>query len=398
MAVSSVAYAWELGGGFGHIGPFLPLARELRQRGHAVHCIVGRVDLARQLAGEEFSWTQAPVFPEAPRPGSPLSYSDILLRFGYSQADDLYGRVQRWRDIFRETGTAIVVADHAPTAILAARTLNIPVLLFSSSFCVPPRQQPQSNLRPWHGLPIATLEGLDRQVLASINAVLARCGQPALQNVAQLFDVEEDSLLGFPELDHYAERGPARYWGNLPAAGGGAALRWPEVAGKRIFAYLRAESVHHKAALAALLALGQPTVVFFPEAPQSLLEQYSARHLVFSREPIDLARAIQEADAGITYANLSTTTGMLLNGKPVLTLPVQLEQFLLARRVEEMGAGLLCHPEQASDDLQQKLQRVLFDADIGQNARAFARKYAAFPQATVTGNIIRRIEELVGPG
>ena len=397
VAVSRIAYAWELGGGFGHIGPFLPLARALRQRGHDVQCVVARVDLARQLAGDDFAWIPAPVFPEALRQGSPLSYSDILLRFGYAQADELYGLVQRWRDIFRQTGAAIVVADHAPTAMLAARTLGLPVLLFSSAFCVPPRLQPLPAMRPWHALPSGTLEGLDGQVLCSINAVLQRFGQAPLQSVGQLFDVAEDSLLGFPELDHYADRGPARYWGNLPAAGGGATLRWPGQPGKRVFAYLRTESLHHEAALSALVALGQPSFVFFPEAPQGMIERHAAPHMAFSRDPIDLASAMRDADAGITYANLSTTTGLLLNGKPGLTLPVQLEQFLLARRVEEMGAGLLVHPEQGADDLPEKLRRILFDAEFAQNARAFARKYAAFPQTAVIGNIVRRIEELVAP-
>jgi hypothetical protein len=82
--------------------------------------------------------------------------------------------------------------------------------------------------------------------------VLGRFGKPPLDGVAQLFDVAEDTLLGFPELDHYAERGPARYWGNLPDAGVGEPAPWPAVPGKRLFAYLRIESRHHEAALAAL--------------------------------------------------------------------------------------------------------------------------------------------------
>ena len=91
---------------------------------------------------------------------------------------------------------------------------------------------------------------------------------------------------------------------------------------------------------------------------------------------------------------MSTVTSFLLKGKPVLLLPGHLEQFLLARRIEEMGAGLMVNPEQPPADLQLKLQRVLIEPNFSLNAQAFARKYANFPQDTVIAHLIRRIEEI----
>jgi len=93
---------------------------------------------------------------------------------------------------------------------------------------------------------------------------------------------------------------------------------------------------------------------------------------------------------------MSTTTRFLLMGKPLLLFPGHLEQFLLARRVEEMGAGLLVNPEQAPVDLQTKLRRVLHEHAFTENAQAFARKYAAFPQETVIAHLVRRVEEIAG--
>ena len=267
-------------------------------------------------------------------------------------------------------------------------------MLFCFGFFAPPRQRPLPSIRPWLALPPGQLDALENEALASINAVLEHFGQPPFDAVAQLFDVAEDTLLGFPELDHYADRGPARYWGNLPDAGVGDAPAWPALPGKRIFGYLRTGTRHHEPALAALHALGQPTVVFFPDAPPTLLERYAAPHLVFSATPLDLAQTAREADAAITYANMSTVTSFLLKGKPVLLLPGHLEQFLLARRIEEMGAGLMVNPEQPPVDLELKLRRVLFEADFALNAQAFARKYANFPQDTVIAHLIRRIEEI----
>jgi len=393
--MSNILYTWEFGANLGHVGAFLPLARALRQRGHDVRCAVSQTEpAARLLTQEGFAWLRAPSCAETLREGPPLSYDDILLRFGYARNADLLGRVVAWRELMRVTGAQVVLADHAPTAMLAARTLGIPIVIFGSGFYVPPRQRPLPNMRTWLPVPAGRLDALEDEVLASINPVLAHFGQPPLGKVADLFDVAEDTLLGFPELDHYADRGPARYWGNLPDAGVGEAPDWPKVPGKRIFGYLRTGTRHHEAALAALRALGLPTIVFFPDAPPALLERYGAPHLVFSAKPLALAQTAREADAAVTYASMSTTTSFLLKGKPLLLLPGHLEQFLLARRIEAMGAGLLVNPEQPPTDLELKLRRILFDAEFSLNAQAFARKYSNFPQDTVIDNLIRRIEEV----
>ena len=393
--MSRLLYAWEFGANFGHIGAFLPVARVLRQRGHDVRWAVAQTGPAeRLLSPDHFNWLQAPAWHETPRAGAPISYNDILLRFGYANGTDLLGLVDAWRDLMRATRAQAVLADHAPTAILAARTLGIPVMLFSFGFFSPPRKRPLPKFRPWMALEPGTLEALEDQVLASINTVLGHFGRPPLDAVAQLFDVAEDTLLGFPELDHYADRGPARYWGNLPDAGVGTAPAWPKLAGKRIFAYLRLATPHHEAALSALHELGAPTALFFPDAPQALRERFSSPHLVFSPSPLDLTQTAREADAAITYAGISTVTSFLLKGKPVLLLPGHLEQFLIASRVEEMGAGLLVNPDLPPRDLALKLRRVLFEPEMTQNAQAFARKYAYFSQDTVAGHLVRRIEQI----
>lgn len=394
--MAKISYAWEFGANLGHIGAFLPLARALRERGHGVDWIVAQVGSAARLLDKEgFTWLQAPITAEIRREGPPLTYSDILLRFGYANSSDLLGLVVGWRELFRLAGSRLVIADHAPTALLAARTLGLPVVLFSSGFCIPPRQQPMPNMRPWLPLPEDRLLALEHEALVTINTVLAHFDQAPLTAVWQLFDVAEDTLLGFPELDHYAERGAARYWGNLPDAGVGDAPVWPATPGKRLFAYLRAECIHHEAALSALAQLGQATVVFFPGVPEQTVARFASPHLVFSATPLDLERTAAEADAAVTYASMSTTTRFLLAGKPLLLLPSHLEQFLMAQRVDAMGAGLFADPEKPADDLPQKLQRIVYDPDFTANAAAFAAKYAAFPQAVVIGNIARRVEELL---
>ncbi|MCX7145110.1 MAG: hypothetical protein NT042_02650, partial [Sulfuritalea sp.] len=373
---------------------FLPIARELRERGTTVNWAVTHPhQAARLLPKAGFDWLQAPTMPEQRREGPPLSYADILLRFGYSGSSDLLGLVVAWRELLRLTEAKAVLADHAPTAILAARTLDIPVMLFGSGFFAPPQVHPTPNMRPWSPVPADNLLAMDRLALQSINAVLHGYGRPPLDYLAQLFQVAEDSLLSFPELDHYPTRGPARYWGMLPAAVA-ADSTWPTVPGPRVFSYLRPETPHLEAALQALHGLAGSVLIYAPGLSTELMQRYAAPHVAFSSVPVDLNKVARQADAGLTYASPAATVAFLMAGKPVMMIPGHLEQFLFAKRVEEMGAGLIQNPEQSPHNLAAMLRQVMTDPGFRTNAGAFAAKYVNFDQNAVMTHIVARIEEL----
>jgi UDP:flavonoid glycosyltransferase YjiC (YdhE family) len=136
-------------------------------------------------------------------------------------------------------------------------------------------------------------------------------------------------------------------------------------------------------------------LIYAPGIAQDMLTRHAAPHLRFSAVPVDLNRIAAQADAGLTYASPAATVAFLMAGKPVLMVPGHLEQFLFARRVEEMGAGLVQNPELPPGDIQAMLQRILSEPGFRENARAFARKYANFDQGAVVGHIVDRIEELV---
>jgi UDP:flavonoid glycosyltransferase YjiC (YdhE family) len=394
--VASILYAWEFGANLGHVGAFMPLARALRDEGHEVHWMVTQPAVVGDfLASEGFTWLAAPTTPETSRPGPPLTYADILLRFGYADPRALFGLVGGWREAMRLTGTQLLLADHAPTALLAARTLAIPAMLFSNGFTAPPRRSPMPNMRPWSPLPEQTINQLDLTALFAVNTVLTRFTTAQLQQLADLFNVAEEALMTFPELDHYSDRGPAHYWGSLPSAGAGRNATWPVGSWPRLFAYLRPESPHHEAVLSALQALGHAAVIYFPNMRPDLAMRYAAPHLVFLDHPADIEQMTREADIAITYASLATTTAFLLAGKPLLMLPGHLEQFLVARRVEEMGAGRLVNPEHPPGNLCGVLTDLINNPSWRANAGAFAAKYAAFDQRAVIGNLVRRVTEML---
>ena len=393
--MSAILYAWEFGANLGHVGTFLPVAKELRQRGTTVHWAVARPgQAARLLPNAGFDWLQAPRSPEQRGEGPPLNYADILLRFGYGNESDLLGLVVGWRQLMRLTGVSAVVANHAPTAILAARTLDLPVMLFGSGFFAPPQMHPTPSMRPWTPTANQQLLACDWLALASINAILDRYDRPQLGYLAQLFQVAEDSLLSFPELDHYRMRGPARYWGMLPAAIAGAS-DWPAAPGPKVFSYLRPETPYVEIALQTLRDLHGSILIYAPGVPPEMVMRYAAAHMRFSPAPVDLKVVAGQADVALTYASPATTAAFLLAGKPVMMLPGHLEQFLFAKRVEELGAGLVQNPEEAPNQMVAMFHRVLNEPKFRSCAEAFAKKYANFDQSAVLANIVARIEELI---
>jgi UDP:flavonoid glycosyltransferase YjiC (YdhE family) len=62
--MASVLYAWEFGANLGHIGTFLPIARELRAPRQRVHWVVTQPTRRRGCCPAGFDWLQAPTMPE----------------------------------------------------------------------------------------------------------------------------------------------------------------------------------------------------------------------------------------------------------------------------------------------------------------------------------------------
>jgi hypothetical protein len=397
-----VLYAWEMGAGLGHVAAFLPIASALRERHCEVVCAVrDTATAAPLLAKKQIPWLQAPYLSEAPS-NSPLqSYTDILLRHGFGDADRLLGHVGAWLSIFELYRPQVLVADHSPAALLAAKIAGLPTLLFGTGFCCPPASAPMLPMRPWEKPDRDALSRSEEIARGTMREVAKVVGGDAPNSVGELVSAAETTVLGFPELDHYPERArvspQARYWGVIGDAGVGQRPQWPALPGRRLFVYVRPAYPHLDALFTALVELGLPSIVYCPgldPARSAALSQQP--HLHVAGAPLDLSIVFAEADAAVTNGSFSSSTGFLQAGKPVLVLPTQLEQFLFGWRVEQNEIGLLCPGERPPTDLLTRLYRVTNDPVIRQNVEAFAARYRNFDQPHVVGNIVQRIGALAG--
>lgn len=396
--MARIVYTWELGEDYGHVGSFMPLALKLRELGHEVIFVVRDLCVGENMAGRlGFHILQAPLrLPGAVNiPGLPHSYADILLRFGFLDKVGLLGMVRAWCTLFSLLRPDLVIADHSPSALLTARALGLRRAAFGTGFCAPPRISPAPNMRHWAEVPQQTLIDGERHVLAVANSVLAEMRAQPMAMVADLFEVDENFLCSFAELDHYPNRGEARYWGPVFNIQQGVELDWPAGQGKRIFAYLKPQSRDYDKIMAWLAGCGQRVLVFSPGITERQREQYRSPSMTIAVHPVHLARIIGDCDLAACHAGHGTLGAFLLAGVPMLLFPLHVEQALAALRVADLGAGLMVNTEMPPDDYAPVFEALLNNPMYRQKAQAFAAKYAGFTQEKQVGDMVARIEEIL---
>ena len=394
--MSRIAFVWELGTSYGHVSTLLPFARKLKQRGHEVTLVLRELHNVSNLSGEGLPVLQAPVW--LPRmtglPEPPLNYSEILMRYGYFSADGLVGLVDAWRSLFELLHCDVIVADHSPTALLAARSMGLPATTLGTGFYQPPRQSPMPNMRPWLQVAPGRLEQADALVLGNMNEVLSRYGAQALVSVGELFAVAENFLCTFAELDHYAQREPATYHGACWNLAMGQEVGWPAGEGSRVFVYLEPHSRDFIGVMEAIVSLGLCAIVCAPGIAEDVRKKYDNGRIMVSARPYRLDKVLPDCDLVIGYGGHGMTAGVLMAGVPLLLLPTQLERFLMAMRVAALGAGLVVNPDSPPPDCHVLIHTLLDVPAYRENARAFAKKYAVFNQDEQQDRIVARIEEI----
>jgi hypothetical protein len=229
--MARILFAWQLGGGMGHLLQMLPLAQGLAERGHTVFAAfkeVGRAVSLYQKAGVRF--LNAPSRSDSRKyfPRS-LTLAHLLGNTGFGNKAELFGMASVWRNIFMLTRPHLVVFDHTPAGLLAARGLPCRRALIGTGFFTPPNVSPLPVLRSGRyvqthadAIDPCQLARDEDSVLANANWMLSLWKQPPLEQLGQLYaQVDECFMTTFAELDHCPDRGIApRYWGPVNGAGG----------------------------------------------------------------------------------------------------------------------------------------------------------------------------------
>ena len=181
--MATILFAWELGAGLNHLVNQRPLAAGLIERGHKVVMVLRDLPRARRIIPDKATILfQAPFKIQGADPNSESnSFAQILANVGFGQLDELGTLVEGWCNLYHAVCPDVIVFDHSPTALLAARTVPARRVLLGTGFFCPADQTPLPNLRNWTSPDPAQLEHDEAGVLDRINTILAQWRQPSLQ-------------------------------------------------------------------------------------------------------------------------------------------------------------------------------------------------------------------------
>ena len=394
--MARIAFAWELGASYGHAVSCAGLATQLHARGHVIAFMFRELhQLAVLPEAAAFDVFQAPRLPrEGVGADRPASLADILLGCGYEDPRILVTLLGGWRALLERWKPDLVVADFAPTALLAAGSLDLRRVSFGNGFFTPPRATPLPPFRHDETIDGERLRDADRRALASVNTALAHFGAPPLGRLADQFETDEDFLCTFPELDHYGSRPASGYWGPRVRFDRGLDARWPTRAARNVFVYVQRTLPQLDALVDTLRSRDDNVIAFIPELDTERRNRLAAPHRLVADRPLRLDALMRRCDALLSLGG-EIAGGALTLGVPQVVFPQHYEQYLLARRIEQLGAGTWLAPGAGASEIAAALDRVLGDPRIAAAARGFAQRYAAFSPQEQRRRIVARIEAIL---
>ena len=376
MAGKRILLAAEFLRGGATVARVLPLAVALADRGHDVTLAVPP-ELSAGLAGSGFPLVDAPRWTVPPPSGFvAISYADLLMHGGWASTDALRGLMTGWQRVLEQTTPDLLVADFAPTAMLVARKAGIAMAAIGDGFSLPPLTAPLPNMRPWAEVAPDAPASVEGRVLAVVNARLDVRQVPELRRLRALFEGVPCFLCTFPELDHYPDRPDGVWFGEVFAASRGPAAVWPAGSGERVYVELDPRHPALGAIVEALDRLGLPTLVQAAGMPARRVDAIE-RAAIQATTTANRASVLSGCDIVICQGH-EVAVPALLAGKPLLMLPVFVEQMMTLHRAAMQGLAHGVEPNADAAAIDAAVRRLVDDRACRLRAVNFARTYDGY--------------------
>jgi UDP:flavonoid glycosyltransferase YjiC (YdhE family) len=377
-----ILIVWELGGNLGHLARLHLTAQTLAENNI-------KVTFAVRNYAHAAPWLVTRGWPCVPAPRTvlhgwdttaPVGHADWFLCEGFERADQVQTMVREWAVLIESLNPDAVLLDFAPSATYAMHFLQVPYLISSVGFCVPPYFDKAACFRPWEPLSIERAQTADARLKPVFEALRRLLGTHAAADMQALYLPQAVRLCTFAEMDHFADRTlGAQYCGvlwddsaNLPL------VQWAGVGHKKVFCYLNGP-VHQVTPLLEVLKKHKhDAIVVAPHLPEGMVAGYANAHLQVFAHAVSVKALLPLADLTVTHGGVGLVGQSLCAGVPLLLLSQQAEQALLARRVVQQHFGLATFRATEQSLLEQKLQAVLESGVIKLEVQKFAQRQQKF--------------------
>ncbi len=378
-----ILFAWEMGKNYGHVTQIADIASLLaRKKGMEIFIALQNPSAgALFLKEKNFKILQAPFHPV--RPGGPrvkpLIYSDDLLPCGYDTADNLYPLIACWKSLYDLVKPHLLVAQAAPTALLAARGGGFARAAMGRSYDMPPLTKPFMPLRHWEKNDTRETARREDAMLETVNIALKRAGMKPLKHLSDMLAADRQFLCTFRELDHYPDRPKTDYYGPFTTTNTGFDIKWRSNAQNRILAYIRPGPPAFDACLRALrnapTGYGYDIIVAAPGLPDDACVKLSTPDLRVVNKAVRLDKLLPDCDLGISYASAGMSSTLALAGIPSLMFPQHIEQLMFARSMARQKFGVILGVKPEPAQIAAAIKHILTTPEYRESTRALARKY-----------------------
>ncbi len=372
--------AWELGGGLGHVARLQGLGRLLREDGHKLTYAFRNPGAAAQLRQSDLDHAHpAPVM--TVMPGSrraAYDYADLLLLRGYESTERLHQKVAGWLDLIRTSGAECIIADHAPTACLAAHVAGIRSITVGTGFTVAPLTKPLNPLMSNSPEPEAGQFSLENRLDRAVADLLKQYGKPEVDRAVEIMAGRDRYICTYEELDAYGRRPEECYFGDIEPLSAGVAAHWASTSKPRLFVYLQA-GVPITSLVIDVLSETETSCLLFLGGPRSRVsvgKQGGSLRMVDA--PVDLSTLRGNCDLVLCHGGQGTLAAALLAGIPTVTLPLHIEQYMTASRLAALGSSRLVELEATRADIRNTVVGMVGNSVSRAAASGMAEKYAGF--------------------
>jgi len=380
-------------GTLGNMSPMLTAARKLRRNGHHIRVMADPAMRAEvETDGFEFvTWRRAPTGEAA----DPVDMSDVqdAIRRALFDPAALYAADIR-DEISRAPTDAVLLLDILFGGVLGAEASNVPFAILS----------PHISIRPLPGMPPAMsglrppttpeeraeidaagtkLTEMLNGFLPILNNARADLGLPALADVMDLFDRADRLLLAISRaFDFKADSLPDnfRYIGPLlDVPNWSKSLQatpwhapWPARSDRprALIACSTGAQGQHDLFQRVIGAMGAVEIdavaTTGPNLDAADLQAPKNVHLIRGA-PHDLV--MKDVSVVVSQGGHGTVTRSLINGLPLLVLPMGRDQADNAARVEAKGAGLRLPPTASEAEIAAAVNRLITEPQFKAAAR-----------------------------
>jgi|ERR1035437_5060561 UDP:flavonoid glycosyltransferase YjiC (YdhE family) len=373
--MAKILMTWELGEKLGHIDRLLVIAKELRSHGHEVIFSLKDLSLAyERITLDGFMMIQSPIKPShLVSQFQFCNYSGILAFAGWDNPTCLAGLISGWLSMFALVKPDLIICDHSPTAILAARGTTIPVCAIGNSFEIPPCNDYFPSFDFWNKDNYQNCKNSDEYILANVNPILELLKIKPLDKLTDLFLSVKTIIVTLKEFSHYNNYPINTTFVNPTfVQNTGTTPVWPEGNNLKVFVYVTSKNTYFDKVLIALKDLGLIALVYDPLITPDRKNQLSTSNIHIETKPFNMNMILKEVDIVISNGNFGTVTETALAGKIQFMLATHMEQHMLVKRISDTGAGIAYNE---NNDIHLLLMTLMKDEKYSLAAKTLALKY-----------------------